>query len=157
MFFNTISWNPTAAPPKPHARAPCGRSLLPLVGTGRRPSALRGPGARARARAKYTRKSRNLNFLLGQFYFRSRQKLFSFSSLATVQNQKLIRADFEKLWSIWSKNLKKCIPIHYLEQFAFENLVCVLGPIITDPKNKTTHTIWSIYKILSEHFNSLKI
>ena len=113
--------------------------------------------ARARARAKYTRKSRNLNFLLGQFYFRSRQKLFSFSSLATVQNQKLIRADFEKLWSIWSKILKKCIPIHYLEQFAFENLVCVLGPIITDPKNKTTHTIWSIYKILSEHFNSLKI
>ena len=54
--------------------------------------------ARARARAKYTRKSRNLNFLLGQFYFRSRQKLFSFLSLATVQNLKLIRADFEKLW-----------------------------------------------------------
>ena len=107
-----IAQNPTAAPPKPHARAPCGRSLLPLVGTGRRPSALRGPGARARARAraKYTRKSRNLNFLLGQPYFRPRQKLFSFSSLATVQNQKLIRADFEKLWSIWSKQLKNAYP-----------------------------------------------
>ena len=76
--------------------------------------------ARARARAKYTRKSRNLNFLLGQFYFRSRQKLFSFSSLATVQNLKLIRADFEKLWPKWSWYAPKpdnasCFPVPFAD------------------------------------------
>ncbi len=66
------------------------------------PPRLRGargrPSARARALSNYSRKLRNINFLLGQLrnlnfllgqsYFRSRQKLFSFSSLASVQKLK---------------------------------------------------------------------
>ena len=77
--------------------------------------------ARARARAKYTRKSRNLNFSLGQFYFRSRQKLFSFSSLATVPNLISIRADLEKLWWKWKiKPLKIFKFLNKLDQNRLE-------------------------------------
>ena len=72
----------------------------PLLGKGLRPPALEGR-ARARARAKYNRKSRNLTFFQGKPSFWSRQKLFSSSNLATVQNFSSIRAGLEKLWSKW--------------------------------------------------------